>query len=496
MYPLKQSTAITIPFFVFDDAGDPVTGLEDGDVTKRIRKEGGTFGAMAVEITEAENGWYELPLSTAHTDTVGLLTITLIATGAKQVNLQFRVHAQLPDDLATAAALADVQADTDDIRSRLPAALVSGRIDASVGAYQSGQTPADHVLATPAQKLATDAAGRAKADVERWQAGTPNDLITGRVDANAQVVGDKTGYGLADGAITAAKIADGALTAAKAAAGFFDAVWSVATRTLTGLGAALVQEIWDRATSALVTAGSIGKLLVDNVDAAISSRSSHAAADVWEVGTRTLTSFGTLVADVAAAVWSAANRLLTAGTNIVLAKGTGITGFNDLSQADVRVAVGLNAADLDDQLGAIASDASMAAAAAVSAASDAAAIRPKVDTLHDTRLTAGRAENLDNLDAEVSGRAAPGDEMALTADALDDVAAAVGGEAVPELPIGQPPAVPSFRQAVAWLYMMSRNRVRTTGSVQEVHNDAGDVIARHPLSDDGSDFVRAKAEAP
>lgn len=42
--------------------------------------------------------------------------------------------------------------------------------------------------------------------------------------------------------------------------------------------------------------------------------STHSAADVWSVGT----------------------RLLTAGTNIVLAKGTGVTGFNDLSAAQVN----------------------------------------------------------------------------------------------------------------------------------------------------------------
>jgi hypothetical protein len=36
------------------------------------------------------------------------------------------------------------------------------------------------------------------------------------------------------------------------------------------------------------------------------------------------------------AVWSTATRLLTAGTNIVLAKGTGVTGFNDLSAAQVN----------------------------------------------------------------------------------------------------------------------------------------------------------------
>jgi len=60
------------------------------------------------------------------------------------------------------------------------------------------------------------------------------------------------------------------------------------------------------------------------------------------------------------AVWSVAARLLTAGTNIVLAKGTGVTGFNDLSAADVRTAVGLASANLDTQLGDLPTNAELA----------------------------------------------------------------------------------------------------------------------------------------
>lgn len=41
----------------------------------------------------------------------------------------------------------------------------------------------------------------------------------------------------------------------------------------------------------------------------------------------------------AADVWAAGARTLTAGTNIVLAKGTGVTGFNDLSAAAVNAEV-------------------------------------------------------------------------------------------------------------------------------------------------------------
>lgn len=52
---------------------------------------------------------------------------------------------------------------------------------------------------------------------------------------------------------------------------------------------------------------------VENPDVKTSTRSSHTAADVWAAGTRTLTSFGTLVADVATAVWAAVTRTLTSG---------------------------------------------------------------------------------------------------------------------------------------------------------------------------------------
>ena len=100
MYPIKSSTALTIPFFVHDVAGDAVTSLTNGSFTKRISKNGAAFGAMTVTITELENGWYSIPLSTSHSDTLGLLTITFTNGGAKQVNLQFRVHARIPDDLA------------------------------------------------------------------------------------------------------------------------------------------------------------------------------------------------------------------------------------------------------------------------------------------------------------------------------------------------------------------------------------------------------------
>ena len=47
----------------------------------------------------------------------------------------------------TVKTATDVETDTQDIQSRIPAALVSGRIDASVGAYQTGLTPLQPTVA-------------------------------------------------------------------------------------------------------------------------------------------------------------------------------------------------------------------------------------------------------------------------------------------------------------------------------------------------------------
>lgn len=65
------------------------------------------------------------------------------------------------------------------------------------------------------------------------------------------------------------------------------------------------------------------------LDATVSSRSSHTAADVWAVGTRTLTTFGTLVADIATAVWGAASRTLSAfGFSVTASSVTDKTGYS------------------------------------------------------------------------------------------------------------------------------------------------------------------------
>lgn len=107
----------------------------------------------------------------------------------------------------------------------------------------------------------------------------------------------------------------------------------------------------------------VGQAWIQDLDAAISSRSTYAGGAVASVTGNVGGSVGSLAAQaqadvqsalttqgyttaragymdvlngLLAAIWTYATRVLTAGTNIVLAKGVGVTGFNDLSAAQVN----------------------------------------------------------------------------------------------------------------------------------------------------------------
>lgn len=153
----------------------------------------------------------------------------------------------------------------------------------------------------------------------------PAALVSGRIDASAGAM--------------AANVITAAALAADAGAELADAVWDepIAGHLTAGTTGAQLNaagaggDPWATLLPGAYGAGTAGKIIGDNINATISSRSSHAAADIWSVATRTLSS----------------------GANIVLAKGTGITGFNDLDAPGVRGAVGLASANLDTQLDAL-----------------------------------------------------------------------------------------------------------------------------------------------
>ena len=65
-------------------------------------------------------------------------------------------------------------------------------------------------------------------------------------------------------------------------------------------------------------------------------------------------------------------------------------------------------------------------------------------------------------------------------------------DTISEMTQGAPPATPTFEEAVMYVYMAMRNKLDITSTLKEFHNDAGTVIWRKTLSDDGTTYSEAE----
>lgn len=64
--------------------------------------------------------------------------------------------------------------------------------------------------------------------------------------------------------------------------------------------------------------------------------------------------------------------------------------------------------------------------------------------------------------------------------------------AIAEMAQGIPPVTPTPKQALMYLYMAWRNEVKRTAGLYTVSNDAGIVICKASLSDDGTTFTKVE----
>jgi len=178
MIYLKQSTAATIKLGPFVDATDGVTaetGLTIQKADVRLSKNGGNMAAAAADQGESdagaahdELGYYDISLGTGDTDTVGRLKVMVSESGALPVWAEYEV--------VPANVFDSIVAGTDKLDTN--AAELGGTL-------QSGRDIGASVLLSP---------GTGTGQIS---------LSSGAVTAGT--VSDKTGYGLADDAITAAK---------------------------------------------------------------------------------------------------------------------------------------------------------------------------------------------------------------------------------------------------------------------------------------------------
>lgn len=538
MYPIKQSTALTIPFFVHDVSGDAVTGLTDGSFTKRISKNGTAFGAMTVTITEMENGWYSIPLSASHSDTLGLLSITFTNAGAKQVNLQYRVHARILDDLAypnvsgrglDVDASGDVTAENMRGTDGVDTATMRGTDDAALAtALATAQTDLDTITGADGATLAsaqgpvtftgvTDEAGitligaGTGPGLSSTGGGTGHGaaLVGGATSGdglNATANGDGKGADLigvgansglrAEGGATGPGIhAHGGATGATPGVEFHahSASGDALSLAVDGTGDAspeLVVDIWDRvltgATHNIVN--SAGRRL-RQIEASFVITSGTAQA-------------GTANTITLAAGESAVNNIFD-GDRVIIVAGTGVgehgivvsydgtTKICIMSQnwvitPDATSEYELAPADVDIETW-------QHEIVSVSPTTN----LPEVDTksVSDDPVTADNIEldydgtgfnkaNSTIGTVESLGATAKTDVNAEVADVLKtDVITLPGQEA--------PPLTPTFEQALSWLYKVFRNRKDQTATLWQLYaDDETTVDAKATVSDDATTAVK------
>jgi len=172
----------------------------------KVSIDGGALNNLTTlpTVTPASGKMVKISLSSSEMNGDNITVVCSDAAGAEWRDLVINIQtsASQIDDLATASALATVQADTDDIQTRLPSALVSGRIDASVGAMASAVITATAIAtdAIGAAELASDAVTEIAGAV--WDVVMSSHVTAGTFGAANQGLRSATAQAGAAGTIT------------------------------------------------------------------------------------------------------------------------------------------------------------------------------------------------------------------------------------------------------------------------------------------------------
>lgn len=270
-----------------------------------------------------------------------------VATAGREAN----VFSDGSVEAGTGSAKVDnanpIQSDVALWRGSQPNALSSGRVEALVGAMSANVMTAAAAAADFGSELQALITGGAYA------------LSTGS-DGKVRIV-DGTGAGeldtnnghviLQDGSLVTAKLGTFALAKTTNITGFNDLsaaqVNAEADTALSDYDPPTHTELLNLFRLAMRKDSGIATdlaSLLTTINANLGSgagafsnitEANEALRDRGDAAWLTATGFST---HSAADVWAVATRLLTAGTNIVLAKGIGITGFNDITAAEVWAA--------------------------------------------------------------------------------------------------------------------------------------------------------------
>lgn len=251
---LRQSTAVDLGLgpFIDDDGITPATGLSITQAECRLKKNNGAWAQIndATTATHEEEGWYEKEFDATDTNTVGILIVAVYISGNLAYWKEFQVveeavydmffaasatgiigTAQTGDSFARlgAPAGASVSADVAAVKvdtaailvdtgttldARIPAALVSGRMDCSVGAMAANVLTATAINADAitAAKLAADVTTEIQSGLATSSAVSTLQTSVDDLPTNAELA---TALGTADDAVLVAIAALNNLSAAQ-----------------------------------------------------------------------------------------------------------------------------------------------------------------------------------------------------------------------------------------------------------------------------------------
>lgn len=230
---LRQSTSQLIRFGPFLDSTDgvtPETALTITQADMQLSKDGAAFiqKNAAGNATHDKDGWYWTTFNAADTNTIGefylqvnvagalpvwvrwwiieeVIYNALYGSGAAGFDANQRVDVaqiegvdatdQIRDSILNDATrfpganvdtpLSNIETDTQNIQTRLPAALVGGRIDSDIGAMQADTITAAAIAASAAQEIADTILQR---DIDQVEAGAAiHSLCTAILKAVARI---------------------------------------------------------------------------------------------------------------------------------------------------------------------------------------------------------------------------------------------------------------------------------------------------------------------
>lgn len=349
---LRAYGVATTMYFPLVDKGatdfesTPVT-IASGDC--KISKDGGAFAnTTTASFSHVAGGIYSIPLTATEMQAKVIVIKIVDQTGTKEWEDQAIVITTVNHASAEVPSL-----------WAIPQSTATGAITSSsfaAGAINAAAIAADAITDA---KVASDVTIASVTGAVGSVTGAVGSISAGGITASS-IAADAIGASeLAADAVTeiAAGVWGALVATYQTNSTFGKAFASATTPTIAAgvtLSAAAVQSIWDALTSALTTVGSVGKLIVDNLNATVSSRLASASytAPLDAAGTRTAVGLASANLDTQL---TAIDDYLDTEVAAIKAKTDNLpaapaaTG-DCLTAAAVRTAVGLASANLDTQL--------------------------------------------------------------------------------------------------------------------------------------------------